>query len=280
MRKQLDRLISSHPFLTVLLTSVLFTGVLGGAFVLFDYIPGKQNEGYSLAPVFLALFTLIQMTLSVAIIWLMRKMRVFNVNDFKFKNIGKGFLLGWFGILLSISNLLGMFAMLPKDSIIIPGSITLFITILYPFLGTALYEEVLFRGLMLKVFLLTMGHSKKGIMNACLISSAIFGFSHIINIVSGGDILPVATQMISAFFGGMFYAALFIRTKTLWVPILLHGFNNLPHSIFSAVMRVQPNVDTGGGVIGVLIVSLPFLIAGLIMLKKVTTDDVDILMNG
>jgi membrane protease YdiL (CAAX protease family) len=258
---------------------------LTGFGVLLFYVFGMIGEMDNAVanPTFLLPFTLWQIVLSVIAVFLMKKMQVYNINDFKIKDIAKGFLLGWFNFVWCIFAFLFILMSLPENSIIMPSPPALLITILHPFIGTGMFEEILIRGLILKLLLLAMGHTKKGIINACLISSAIFGILHIMNIVIVGDLLPVIAQVIWATFFGVFYAALFLRTKTLWIPILLHGLTNVSTQIFNVI--VSPDISqnqTASGIANALTnvaLALPFLIVGLILLRKVKVEDVECVMQ-
>jgi len=237
-------------------------------------------------PSFLTLFTFGQVVLSAIIIFLMKKMQVFKISDFQFRNIGKGCLLGWFNFIFAVGAFSLTFFALPENSLITPSPFALIVTVLHPFLGTGVFEEVLVRGLILKILLLTMGDTKRGIIKACLISSAIFGVVHIVNVIVVGEFLPVIAQVIYATFIGVFYAALFLRTKTLWIPILLHGLTNVSTQIFNVLLSPDVLQDlmqnqTDQSVIDAfmpVVFSIPFLIVGLILLRKVKAEDVEYIM--
>ena len=157
-----------------------------------------------------------------------------------------------------------------------PRPLTLLIVVLHPLIGTAVLEEVLVRGLLLKLLLTKMGGTQKGIVNACLIASLIFGLAHIVNLTHMG-VASVIPQIMYATAIGLFFAALYLRTKRLWVPILLHGLFNLATQIFDAITlpsAIQSQSDTNliGAIIGACVVAFPFLLAGGILLRKVEPD--------
>jgi len=283
MWEKINKFTHSHTILAAFLIGTFFISVLSVFAVFIMYLEGMADAMDTANPAFLIYFTMVQIALWIIAIWLMRKMQVFNINDFKFKNMGKGFFLGWFNIVFAVGAFFSIFMQIPEGGWITPDPVNLLITVLHPFVGTGMFEEILVRGLILKILLLTMGHSKKGIINACIISSAIFGFAHIVNLIHGTELLSIATQIVYATFIGVFYAALFLRTKTLWVPILLHGLTNVSLQIFNAIvspdiMQGQAAEDAVGGVLNILLLTLPFLIAGFILLRKVTPEDVELLM--
>ena len=265
------KLVHSQTALAALLICVFFTSVVTvfGNLIL-DMSP----------PVRLTVFTIGQLMLSGTVILLMRKLEVFDISDFSFKGIGKGLLLAWFGIVYITVSFFIACMQIPENSFIAPNVFYLFIVVLHPFIGTALYEEALYRGLVLKLLLKKYGHSKRGIINACIISSAFFGFFHICNMLTA-PVLPTITQIISAAAVGLFCAVIFVRTRKLLIPMLFHGLLNLSTQIFNAIvspdaMMQNAGAETGTDVIGFIIMTLlstlPILIAGLVLLRKVKPD--------
>ena len=81
-------------------------------------------------------------------------------------------------------------------------------------------EEILFRGLMLRALLPT------GIWRAALISAALFGGMHILNVLSISSPAYALLQVGYAAAIGFGYAALVIHTGTIWPLILAHFLTN------------------------------------------------------
>lgn len=82
-------------------------------------------------------------------------------------------------------------------------------------------EEVMFRGLGIANFMRTI-RSEKQISVIFWLSSVIFGLSHIMNILGGGDPFSVLIQSIYAIGVGMLFGAVYLRTGNLWPTILGH----------------------------------------------------------
>jgi membrane protease YdiL (CAAX protease family) len=268
MWEKINRFVHSNVILSVFLISVIFISIvtLLGSLVI-DIIP----------PIRLSIFTIGQIALSVLVVWIMRKMQLFNINDFKFKSIGKGFLIAWAAFAFPIVNFVVTLTQLPENISITPNIFYIIVIVLHPFIGTGFFEEVLYRGLVLKILLKKMGGSKKGIINACVISSVIFGVVHIVNL-SVSDILPVMNTIIIAIPIGLFFAALYLRTGTLLFPMLGHALLNLSSQIFDAVIfpdallqeaQTQTEMDAPSFIMSTLFAAIPYLIAGLILLRKV-----------
>ena len=85
---------------------------------------------------------------------------------------------------------------------------------------TGLYEELWSRGVILR--LLRPG----GEVRAALLSAALFGALHLGNLLYRPPAVTLA-QMVGAICFGVAYAALRLRTRTLWFLMLLHALHDL-----------------------------------------------------
>lgn len=83
------------------------------------------------------------------------------------------------------------------------------------------FEEVLCRGLIIPVLL--FGCKKHNIFKAAFISSALFGSWHIMNFFYGASFRTTAIQIVYAFGIGMVFAAVYLRTGSLWPSIIVHS---------------------------------------------------------
>ena len=287
MWKKINNFTYSHSLLSTSIYSIFFISILSVFGYLIFEIPqdGLPPGINSLFP-----FTILQMVLTSAIILLMRKLEIFQISDFGIKYFGKGLILAWVGII----GIFGTFFMSYFSYYQFPGKIFIFSNIFYfllvlfhPLIGTALFEETLFRGLVLKILLRKYGHTKNGIILSCVIPSILFGVVHISNYPLVG--ISVISQIIIPIAHGLFYAALYLRTKTLLVPIFIHGFTNIAHQIFYAIIspdiflqiaeaksqnQLQVESVTFGNVFLILLSTLPYIIAGFILLKKVTPEKI------
>lgn len=82
-------------------------------------------------------------------------------------------------------------------------------------------EEMAFRGILLKALL------PRGIWQAVLISSALFGLMHLVNLALGAPWQAVMLQLLFSSMGGVGFAAITLRTNSLWPAIILHAFYDL-----------------------------------------------------
>jgi len=275
MWEKFSKIVYSH----VILSTVLMSVILIGSLVTFSVVFISTEDGLPPEPSGLALFTLGQIVLSAITIFLMVKFNVFSKDNFKFKNLGRGLLLGWVTYVCVIVTIVIYISSFPENSFAIPNIPSLLITVLHPLIGTGLFEEVLFRGLVLKLLLGAFGDSKNGIIKAVIISSLLFGIVHIGNAIAGAGLLPTIFNIMGAALVGVFYAALYIRTKNLLVVIILHAITNLSHQIFNVIvsrdvfvelMAIQTESSALLGVAGPIVC----VIAGIVLLRKVKPDEI------
>jgi membrane protease YdiL (CAAX protease family) len=277
MLKKINLFINSHIVLSAFLFVLFFVSIYT-LFFLFTAESMQQVTVLSMG--YVAVFSIWQLFISVIVIYVMRKTGVFNINDFKFKGLGKGFILAWFCVLLSIATFIMLFIQLPDNSLIVPNILHISTLIMHT-LCIGIFEETLIRGLTLNLLLKKMGSSKKGILVACVIYSVFFGIAHITNFMLGDSLLEVVGRIFSTTALGLYFAVLYLRTKTLWVPILVHMLVNLSSYIFNAIVSndvleqmAQAPENIWGNIINRLLLTVVFLIAGFILLKKVKPNDV------
>ena len=87
-------------------------------------------------------------------------------------------------------------------------------------LCVGLIEEVLFRGFLFKAM------CTDGVKRATLISSVTFGMGHIVNLLSGRELLSTLLQIGYATVIGFLFTVIFLRGKSLWPCIVTHGALN------------------------------------------------------
>jgi len=266
MWQKINNFVRTHTILSVFLLLVIFlllTMVTGLLFITGDIV--EEAVG-------MQIFIVSQFTLSVICIFLMKKLEVFDETDLKFINIGKGFLLSWVMLLLAAVQFISGIFSPPEGGFLTPTPLYLITVILYPFIVSGLFEEVLFRGLVLKILLKKTGETKKGIFSAFAISAALFGVAHSVNLL-WDEPLAVFSTVVFATGGGFFLGAIYLRTKTLIVPVLLHGLFNLSGMIWWAFTSEGPASASATTLadfaVTFLIAVLPLTIASYVLLRKV-----------
>ena len=89
------------------------------------------------------------------------------------------------------------------------------------FVGIA--EEFLCRGWLQNEFIERFSHNKKEIITSIVLSSFVFGFMHLSNIVIQTP-LETVLQVINAVSLGLLLGAVYYKTKNIWSVIFLHAF--------------------------------------------------------
>jgi membrane protease YdiL (CAAX protease family) len=103
----------------------------------------------------------------------------------------------------------------------------------------AVAEETFFRGLILQSLL------PKGILAAVLLSALLFAIPHLFNAVGGvWDPFFTLADTVAAFGVGITFAALVIRTGTIWPPIILHALINFAALISLGSITVPAQTPT------------------------------------
>ncbi len=95
----------------------------------------------------------------------------------------------------------------------------LFIPNLIFTLGIGLTEELYFRGIICNMW-------KEKEKAAIIISAALFGISHLLNVMGGAGLASTLLQVAFAFTYGIVMAYVILRTKSIWPCILLHAFHD------------------------------------------------------
>lgn len=104
-------------------------------------------------------------------------------------------------------------------------------TIFYLLLG--IFEEGLFRGVILQACLAKMGKTRRGLIGAVALSGFIFGFAHILLtwFQTGVDLsvlglMQALLKTLSAGMAGFFLGAIYLKTRNIWGIALVHGLSD------------------------------------------------------
>ncbi|MGD8456258.1 MAG: CPBP family intramembrane metalloprotease [Anaerolineales bacterium] len=206
------------------------------------------------------------------LVWLLVKLDLFKKAGFTPPSQWKAVWLVWPLAILALLNLSSLF----DGSLVIdtsrPGSIVLY-TILNLSIGFC--EEVMGRGVILLVMLRKWGNKQKGIYQAVLVSSVLFGAAHLFNLIVGRlPLLPNLTQVVYSFAFGVVFAACFLRNNSIWPVIIMHAAvdfaGGLRHIAVDEGIQTAVANNTMTQVVSTLIISLPLLLYGLVILRKVT----------
>ncbi|MFO7684069.1 MAG: type II CAAX endopeptidase family protein [Chloroflexota bacterium] len=113
-----------------------------------------------------------------------------------------------------------------------PGSSSLFITI------PSIFEEVVFRGIVLTVFL-----GKYSERKSIIFSALGFGLIHLLNLANGSELVWVLGQVVWAFTLGLFYGYVFVRTRSLLPPMIVHYLGNVFIGSLTGYMQSRASIE-------------------------------------
>ncbi|MDN5199803.1 CPBP family intramembrane metalloprotease [Fulvivirgaceae bacterium BMA10] len=145
-------------------------------------------------------------------------------------------------------------------------------------LSIGFFEECAIRGLMQARLIKYFTDKKNGILISVIVSSVIFGLLHLI--VRNGSICAEIGQVGAAICLGVMFGALLLRTNKLYPIAIIHGLIDF-FSSFEDLEGPDQNleaqvVEQGSqtGELMVILVLMPFLIFGLIQMKKIKPEKI------
>ncbi len=250
-----------HTFVVCIFIAVAFLSVLYGTRLLVKL--GITSKGY--APLLIQEF--VGVVFSVIIMYLLGKKYILRE---KGKGILKGLFVGGFLVVICILAIIsGLAVVLYKGKVnhLLPlPQIVIFVATMAE-VGMA--EEFIFRGTILNLFIDKFHKTQKGIYVSIALSSIIFGIAHITNIFGGVSIKSALVQAVGAGVLGALLAAIYLRTKNIWVVVILHAFNDFSGLIGSGLFGTnsvvsQINSYSYINLIGVII----YLVPVFVLLRK------------
>lgn len=120
-------------------------------------------------------------------------------------------------------------------------------------LGIGMAEEIFFRGIICGLWL------KHDTIKAMIISSVLFGLSHILNIAGGAELFETILQICFALVYGMILALIFAEGRSLLPCVLLHALHDFC-SFISGDSYAQYEIILGAVQFIVLLVYFVYLL--------------------
>lgn len=93
--------------------------------------------------------------------------------------------------------------------------------------GIGVREECIFRATIQNILAKKYANSVKGIWITTTVAALTFGLTHVTNVFFGMDPLAVLTQVISAAIVGLLFGAVYLRSGSIWVLILMHTLTDI-----------------------------------------------------
>ncbi len=101
-------------------------------------------------------------------------------------------------------------------------------------------EEILFRGIVIDFIEETLKAKKHRVLLTVLISAAVFGLFHIINLLDGAAPAAVLLQAGYSFLIGCMLGAVYLKTRNIWGCILLHALFDIGGLMISDIGAGSP----------------------------------------
>ncbi|WP_227590944.1 CPBP family intramembrane glutamic endopeptidase [Bacillus mycoides] len=89
------------------------------------------------------------------------------------------------------------------------------------------WEEIFMRGILLNGFIKAWSHKTNVVWLSVIWSSLIFSIAHAPNILAGQALDATMQQLLYAAAAGFFFAAIYLRTNNLLIPIIAHFVVNI-----------------------------------------------------
>lgn len=144
-------------------------------------------------------------------------------NGFRFSFKTDGFAKGLFAssaiFLFMLTMILKFLCMTEMNTLFIPQ----IPAVIAQQITTGLFEESLFRGLLMTAMLIQWGSTAKGRVMIVLVSGIFFGAAHLTNFFFGGDLTGVLMNALGACLIGIGYAAVYLYSKNLLCCMFLHA---------------------------------------------------------
>ena len=90
-------------------------------------------------------------------------------------------------------------------------------------LAIGLFEEFAFRGVIFLMFAEKRHTTRKGLFWSLILSSAVFGGVHLVNVLMGAGIGPTILQIGYSFLIGAMCSVVLLKTRNIWICVALHA---------------------------------------------------------
>ncbi len=260
----LKRFVSSYPVLfSIIVMGTVTLATEAGLATLFERAMGKQEAAY-LAGI------LEQGICSILMVCLLKKLNLLKSGGFTKMKEWKQV---WMIFPLVVLSALNAISSVGEGFVLDTSRPLLLVLFVLLFLAVGFVEEILFRSVILNVLMQKWADTKRGVYLSVIASSLIFGAIHLMNLIMGRyELLPALTQLAYALFFGVFFAACFLRTNTVWPVIVMHAIFDIcgnlreisVNSSFGSLVQTTPQNS-----LLTILVTLPLFIYGLILLRKV-----------
>ncbi|MDY0074926.1 MAG: type II CAAX endopeptidase family protein [Acholeplasmataceae bacterium] len=93
-------------------------------------------------------------------------------------------------------------------------------------LSIGFFEEIIFRAILLIYLVELLSDKKQGVLIAIILSSILFGLMHLLNYFTGSTLIDTLMQVGYSTLLGMMWAVIYLKTKNIWLVMILHATYN------------------------------------------------------
>ncbi len=125
--------------------------------------------------------------------------------------------------LLVVVNNMPILSLIRGDAYIIRSAPVYWIWFGLECLAIGLFEELAFRGVIFLSLAEKRRTTRKGLFWSLILTSAVFGAVHLINVLMGAGIGSVILQIGYSFLIGAMCSVVLLKTRNIWLCVLLHA---------------------------------------------------------
>ena len=125
--------------------------------------------------------------------------------------------------LLVVVNNMPILSMFWGDAYIVHSAPVYWVWFALECLAIGLFEELAFRGVIFLMFAEKRHTTRKGLFWSLILTSAVFGAVHLVNVLMGAGIGGVILQIGYSFLIGAMCSVVLLKTRNIWLCVLLHA---------------------------------------------------------
>ena len=125
--------------------------------------------------------------------------------------------------LLVVVNNMPILSMIRGDAYVVHSAPVYWVWFSLECLAIGLFEELAFRGVIFLMFAEKRHATRKGLFWSLILTSAVFGGVHLINVFMGAGIGGVILQIGYSFLIGAMCSVVLLKTRNIWLCVLLHA---------------------------------------------------------
>jgi len=134
--------------------------------------------------------------------------------------------------------------------------------------GGGLFEETVYRGVILYALVRLWGSSRRGILKSALISALLFAGAHIIRILVAKPVVMTLLQVAETVVSGFYLAAFVLHVGSIWPAVLVHGLGNAIANVI--VLGIPAFEETVSAWLLLILLDLPVVIFAAYLLYSLS----------